>query len=242
MIMKTDIFIWSVLLTTIGFLSSCDKNAPADQLYWQTFDNIAITCPEANADYFIEGELDGQPFCYQVGVDDHEFFANFPTRTVSIPDPDNPDSSLLVLESGSFEFGIWPKLTTRDHLDHYIRIQSPVFERGLRFGYLWTMHQIENLPIQSSEIFFGKGFKIDLVALAQPTETSGGFYPVHVSSAQGPQDDSFMQVVEAYHLSDGINEYYQFDIAFECDLYYTRGSRDHYGKITNGRMRVAFDL
>ena len=219
-------------------------------------DELNFYCPSETSDFYFEGTINGDFFCYYDEIDRYEQeFSVTSTFTTSGPSVSIGDG----IEAGVTNFRVWANLgftpvpelipnapghqetIAYPHLKHYLLIETPsdTVQRSFTELIEKNITQIGDLVIQSDVVDFLDGFNIsfnfnDYDNLAsQKFETLGG-----------NQDGSFLKItnleIKNFPLA-GIKQY-NVTFEFECNLYYYNNPNKFYNKIENGVMKLKFEI
>jgi len=222
--------------------SSCKKEP-----YPSVIDDAVFSCTEVQTDYFFEAELDGERFCYHVGLDGYDMFLQRSTDFItSSPTLTVGDSSQV---GGSGTFATWsirPSLFPGAHLEHQIQIHSPAFPVGTPLSTIVKETVRKGMfSINSDKISRLDGFNVNLVIPHEENNSFGGGTITFLSFIQaqnGKQNDSYLRITEL-EIAERLGVlFYTVTFEFACDLYYNGNPDKHFGRLENGILRMAFEI
>ena len=209
-------YIISVFIISL-FLFSCEKDP-----YPSVINEAEFNCSGVVSDYYFEGEMNGEWFCYNAGYDNYFSFFGLTSSiithspTIEISDTVNGSYDAIVFA----ELGIRPPLGTAEHLEHYILINSPAYEPLENLSLQKIIEETVKLGdhnLASNEIDRSSGFNI-IFAVPQLTQGNGSLS--FFESRNGNQDGSYFRITELEINELPTRTLYTVTFEFSCNLYY----------------------
>jgi len=210
--------------------------------------DLVFYCPDETSEFFIEGTMGDERFCYYDGVDGYK--TEF-TTSVSIM-TEGPDLTIGGNLSDSVNYVTWKNWGLRPEAvfngsavgtipdkKHWVTLQSPRFTVDTNLAVVIKDHiRAGALLLQSDVVGRSEGFNItfrynDLDNhITEIFETYGG-----------DQTDSFLRIdeVTVTPVSSEI-ERYEVQFSFSGNLYYRGQARRFYRRLSDARLRISFDL
>jgi len=228
---------YQVYLSIIGLfiiLSACEKIELPDAV-----DEAMFGCRDGvETEYYFEGDLDGESFCYEVSGGMDEMYLYQTTRFLtSKPQLTLGDSATSVGTWATFKMGnsiSWPSLIV-----HNMNIEGPIYAQGTpKESMLKEWLKEGSLPLRTDSDGFD-GFNVMLSIIEKETinDTGGGNY--FFNSKDGKQEDAYLEITELEKIDQNDKWLYKVTFEFACDLYY--GPR-HYARVDNAVFHMAFEL
>lgn len=236
--MKNEYYILSSLV--ILLFIACKKPYP------EIVDEAIFTCEEMESNFFFEGELNGERFCYHVGVNEYNMFLDRNTRLITSSPTINVGDTIIGGSGANAIFSIKPNPFTIDELEHHVQIESPVFpvETDLKTIIELSLKNGE-LPLTSYALDPSMGFNIKLI-IPYDVKNEPPLAASRISSFfetfGGKQDNSHLEITELRIDDRGNSKAYIITFEFACDLYYLGNPEKHYGRLDNGIMRIGFTI
>ena len=224
----------------LPFLFSSCKKEP----YPSVINDAVFSCTEVQTDYFFEGELDGERFCYHVGENDYDMFLHRTTRFITSTPTLTVGDTSSVGNSGTFATWTIRTPIPESHLKHYIEINSPAFAVGTDLKTIIdsTIHEGE-LLLASNNINRMEGFNVNL-AIPHGDDNSSDISTAlsFFESLNGKQENSYLRITEL-EIAERLGVlFYTVTFEFACDLYYFGNPDKHFGRLENGILRMAFEI
>jgi hypothetical protein len=241
---KTDLII---LLFLFFALSACKK----EYAFVTIAEGAEISCEEQPAEYYFEGFINGEKICFQDGFDDYSMtysrWVGVTSGTTIDLDPTNDIGAAwgaFTIRPGFIESG--PRLGKSPYGAQYIEIYSPEFPVET------SKKEILDELIQNEELTIFEEEKTEDDKLAstynfrwtimgnEGTETAErhGF----IQSSGGPQPNAYLRITELETEEYDDRVFYTMTLEMACDLYIGGIASRHYGRLEDGKMRLAFSL
>jgi hypothetical protein len=229
----------SLLVTVlILFGNGCKK----EYAILKVLDEVTFDCQEQVSDFFFEGFINGEKVCFHAGYDDYEMYLRRTTGITTGPtfNPDDPGSS----DNGA-TWGVFSIERSRDwqHLEQLFQIETPKFEIGTELDTIIRESIKEGeLPL-IEEAKRNKSFNLKFAILSKyGFEGRQGGQLLPLQSFGGRQDDNFLKVTELKIEESGNKLNYTVTFEFECNLYIAGSEDDKYGRLEEGKLRMAFSI
>ncbi len=224
--------------TLILLSPSCKKDPPL----LKVLDEVTFSCEERLSEFSFEALINGEKTCFQVGYDGYEMYLRKATGTTTGAtfNPDNPSPSGNGASWGVFSI---ERSTDWKHLDQFFYIETPKFEVDAELDtYIREFIKEGELPLIEEEER-NESFNIKLAVFSKyGFEDSKGGQFLPLQSFGGRQDDSYFEVTELEIEEFGNKLNYTVTFEFECNLYIAGSENDKYGRLEEGKLRMAFSV
>lgn len=218
--------------------SSCEED-PYDQIYKE----VDLSCDGISSEFYFEGDLNGEHFCYNVGVDDYDMFvfmvSTIKTNSPSVVLGDSISNENVAIVS---EWSIRPYPTMNEHLKHFVMINSPAYGPDDSITLKRIMDEqltVGTKALASDNNPWTQGVNV-IFAVPQQTEGNGGL--AFFESRNCNQKNSYFRITEVEKTELPDRDLYVATFEFSCNLNLFGNCDKYYGRIENGKMRMGFAL
>lgn len=228
------------ILLLIFILTACDK-----ELYpYITIAQAAkITCEEQPSEYYFEGFINGEKICFHEGFDDYYArFSRWVGYTSGATTDVNPSNVSGVAWGG---FAILPRAiesgTQAGKIPNgaqFIEIYSPEFPiETSKEDILQALINNQSFTIVEEE---ERNTSYDFRWMIKSDDDTGNYGRVY--SFGGPQPNAYLRITELETEEYDDRTFYTMTLEMACDLYIGGIASRHYGRLEDGKMRLAFFL
>lgn len=236
-----------VFLFLLFCLIACEK----EYAFVTIAEAAEITCEEQPSEYYFEGFINGEKICFHDGFDDYftAFWRTVGSSSGSTIDlnPENDTGAAwgtFIIRPNPVESG--PREGKNPYGAQYIEIYSPEFPvETSKKDILDALIENEEFTILEEEenevTELSKTYNFIWTILGdEGTETSERHGIIQ--SSGGPQPDAYLRITELETEEYNDRIFYTITLEMACDLYIGGIASRHYGRLEDGKMRLAFFL
>ena len=227
---KTNLIV--LLLSLIFFFFACEKE---EYSFISIAQKAEITCEERPSEYYFKGFINGEKICFHSGFDDYQ--ARF-SRGVGVTTKNTFDLNSENDEGAAWGTFFMRPLTKFPPGTQHIEILSPEFPSET------SKQEILNELIRNQDFTIVEEEErvnsYDFRWLILDQECSGKHGRIH--SFGGPQPNAYLRITELETEEYDDRVFYTMTLEMACDLYIGGIASRHYGRLEDGKMRLAFSL
>ena len=238
-------YILSLILFSLLFLLACKK----EYAFVIIAEAAEISCEERPAEYYFEGFINGEKICFQDGFDDYSmsysrWIGTTSGNTIDL-DPTNDVGAAwgaFTIRPKPIESG--PRKGKSPYGAQYIEIYSPEFPiETSKEDILDELIDNEEFTIfeekEKNELAQTYNFIWTIIG-DEDTETAERHGLIQ--SSGGPQPNAYLRITELETEEYDDRIFYTMTLEMACDLYIGGIASRHYGRLEDGKMRLAFFL
>ena len=235
---------YSLLLVffSLFFFSACEE----EELYITIAKEAEIFCEDQPSEYFFEGFINGEKICFQEGIDYYMQFSKWSGFT---------SGATIDLEQNNGVGTAWAGFTFCPRVEEsgprkdkfpfgaqHIEIWSP------EFSIETSKKEILNELIQNQEFTILEEEEREEGELSSTynfrwliagDEDNDGHHGL-IQSSGGPQPNAYLRMTELETEEFNDRIFYTMTLEMACDLYIGSAGKIHYGRLEDGKMRLAF--